>query len=217
VLAPSVVGPGAASAGGTNGAGADPAATEAAARAGVGEGAEVAASATTAATQGSPFKQTDHGLVWVCSRCDTENALELTVCGVCGTTFADSIRPPAERPNRDPGTAALWSLFLPGAGHAYLGNWSQAIARGVLSLWVLLVVAAGILLDDVPGSGLLGAIFGVAAFGLWGIAAHDAYREARGEDAMVVLKGRAFLYLVLGLLGLLFVVILGAGFSARPR
>jgi hypothetical protein len=47
------------------------------------------------------------------------------------------------------------------------------------------------------------------------VAAHDAYQEARGHSAATLLKGRVFMYVVLGLLGLLFVMLVGAAFQAR--
>ena len=165
--------------------------------------------------EGSAFTVTEEGIRWTCSRCDHSNALELQFCEVCGTSFAQAMSPPVERPQRDPGTAALVSLFLPGAGHAYLGLWPQALTRGIVSFWVLTVMLAGIIQGDVPGATLLAVTFGLIALLLWAAAAHDAYREARGETARVLLKGRTFLYLVLALLFLLFVLLLGAGISAR--
>jgi hypothetical protein len=57
--------------------------------------------------------------------------------------------------------------------------------------------------------------FGVVAFVLWLISAHDAFREARNEGAQALLKGRVFLWVTLGLLGFLFTMIVAAGLSAR--
>lgn len=158
------------------------------------------------------FKATERGVVWTCSRCDTENPLELQACSVCGTSFAEVVKgPEPERPARDPGTAALVSLFLPGAGHAYIGLWGQAVARGVISIWVVLTA----LLGGVQGSAPLVAVFGAAAAALWVIAAHDAYREAEGASAAAILKGRVFMYVVMGLLGILFVLLVATAFQAR--
>jgi hypothetical protein len=111
--------------------------------------------------------------------------------------------------------AAMLSLFFPGAGHGYLGLWGQAVARTVLSLWVLFVVLVSVLQRGQAGSAMIGFVFGVAATGLWAASAHDAYREARREPSLVLLKGKVFLYLVLGLLALLMLLLVSSGLRAR--
>lgn len=157
-------------------------------------------------SQRGAFTATDAGVLWTCARCGTQNPLEAESCSVCGATLAELVRPPAKpRPARDPGTTALISLFFPGAGHAYLGMWGDFVARGILQVWVVGVT----LLTAAQGGGTLVAIvFGVAAFGLWVVAAHDAFREANNEPSAAVLKGRVYMWVVLGLLGLLIVGIL---------
>ena len=60
-------------------------------------------------------------------------------------------------------------------------------------------------------------LFGVIAFALWLIAAHDAYREATGASSAVILKPRYFLYVVLGLLLLLLALLVLQGLEARRR
>ncbi|MDQ3981690.1 MAG: zinc ribbon domain-containing protein, partial [Actinomycetota bacterium] len=126
------------------------------------------------------FRSTEDGILWRCSSCDTENRLEEPACTVCGTPFAESVRPPEpERPQRDPGTTAMISLFFPGAGHAYLGLWPQAIARAVVSVWVVLM-AVFFAIGGKAASTPVAVLYGLAAFGLWGVAAHDAFREASG-------------------------------------
>ncbi len=136
-------------------------------------------------------------------------------CTVCGASFADTVREKApERTPRDPGTAALLSLALPGAGHWYLGLKGQAIARAVLSCWVVFVVIVSGIQRGVPGSVAIALAFGLAAFGLWFASAHDAYREARSEQSQVLLKGKVFVYLVLGLLFLLVALMIPAAVQA---
>ncbi|HEX2059046.1 MAG TPA: hypothetical protein VHI71_11850 [Actinomycetota bacterium] len=161
------------------------------------------------------FRSTEEGILWRCSSCDNENRLEEQACTVCGTPFAESVRPPGpERPQRDPGTTALVSLFFPGAGHAYLGLWAQAFARGVISVWVVLM-AVFFAIGGEGRSTPIAALFGAAAFGLWFAAAHDAFREANGETRQVLLQGRRFTYLVLGLLMLLLASLFLTAFSNR--
>lgn len=161
------------------------------------------------------FRSTEEGILWRCSSCDTENRLEEPACTVCGTPFAEAMRPPPpDRPARDPGTTAMISLFFPGAGHAYLGMWPQAIARGVISVWVVLM-ALFFALGGKGGSTPVALLYGAAAFGLWMTAAHDAFREANGETKQVLLQGRRFTYLVLGLLMLLLASLFLTAFANR--
>lgn len=151
---------------------------------------------------------------WACSKCATTNSLDTDACTACGTSFVATMKPPDRQgPERDPGTAAMLSLFMPGAGHGYLGMWGQAVARGVLGLWVSgIVLIAG--LQDGAGSGLIAIVFGVASFGLWAVTAHDAHREASHNPGAVILKGRAFLYTVLGLLAMLLCMLVISGLRA---
>ncbi|HYP23163.1 MAG TPA: hypothetical protein VEV43_06295 [Actinomycetota bacterium] len=184
-----------------------------AAPASVTSGAPASAGSVKPGVERGNFRSTDEGILWRCTSCDHENPLEDPACAVCGTPFAQAVRPPEpERAQRDPGTVALISLFFPGAGHAYLGLWPQAIARAVVSAWVMLM--AGVFAIGV-GVVSIAAVYGLAAFGLWGIAAHDAFREANGEPKRVLLQGRRFTYLVLGLLSVLLASIFLMSFAGR--
>ena len=160
------------------------------------------------------FTVTDAGITWLCPHCDTKNPLVAQLCSVCGTPFAEVVQPKVEKPKKDPNTAALLSLLLPGAGHAYIGSIGQAIARGVLSVWVVSVILLSLFAGGKGNSGLVVIVFGLVATALWMVGAHDAYREARGETKSVILKGKLFLYVTLGLLMLLFVLLVGASFQA---
>ena len=172
--------------------------------------------AKAARSEGSgAFTVTEAGITWKCDRCETTNPLEAQVCSVCGTTFAEVVRPKESRPERDPNMVALISLFLPGAGHMYLHLWPQGIARAIVSLWVVSVVVVSLMAGGAKNAATVPATFGLVATALWVLGAHDAYREARGESNQVILKGRVFLYLVLGLLMLLFFLLVSAGLSAR--
>lgn len=154
---------------------------------------------------------TSEGIEWTCAHCAAANPLAADSCSVCGASFADTIREeaPARSP-RDPGKAALFSLVFPGAGHAYIGLWGQAAARGVISTWVVMVAIFSALQRG-SGSGSMVATFSAVAFGLWLLGAHDAYREADLDAGAVLLKGRRFVFLVLGLLLLLAVLLVAAG------
>jgi hypothetical protein len=80
--------------------------------------------------------------------------------------------------------------------------WPQAVARAVVSVWVGLMT----LLFAISGKGTATAVaglFGLLSFALWVVAAHDAFREASDEPRRVLLYGRRFTFLVLGLLTML--------------
>jgi hypothetical protein len=146
--------------------------------------------------------------------CDSVNPFQLQLCSVCGAPFAATLRErEPQRPQRDPGTAALLSLLLTGAGHAYLGLWGQAVARAVTSLWVLFVMLSSALQQGLRAP--MPMAFGAAAFALWTVTAHDAYREAIGEPSGVLLTRRRFLYAVLGLLALSIVMVFATALGAR--
>jgi hypothetical protein len=81
----------------------------------------------------------------------------------------------------------------------------------------LLVAIVGLVDKDIPGALIMAGLFGVVALLLWIVAAHDAFREASNETARVLLRGRRFLYVVLGLMALLFVAMLMALMTARSR
>lgn len=149
------------------------------------------------------FKVTEGGITWICRMCETENPLAASTCLVCTSSFAQTLREPDEGViKRDPGTVTLMSLFFPGAGHAYLGLWPQAIARGMIAALVVLVTILGAV---APGSSSkpLATVFFMVSFGWWALSAHDAYREATGRRYAVILKDRGFLFAVLGILLLL--------------
>lgn len=173
----------------------------------------VAAQSSSHAAEGKTFLVDADGISWACKHCETVNSMETEICSVCGMSLADLLRPPGpERPKRDPNTVALISLFWPGAGHGYIGQWGQAIARAVVSLWVLIVAAVSLVQG---GIGAMATIFGGVAFALWAIAAHDAFQEASNAPGRVILRPRYFLWLVLGLLVLLMGMLMVQGLQAN--
>ena len=149
---------------------------------------------------GKAFLVGTDGIRWACKHCETVNSIETDVCSVCGMSFADLLRPAApDKPKRDPNTVALISLFWPGAGHGYIGQWGQAIARGVSFL--LLVVTSVTFAQS--GAGGMSVIFGGIAFSFWVVAAHDSFQEASNAPNKVILRPKYFLWFVMGVLVLL--------------
>jgi hypothetical protein len=154
--------------------------------------------APPSAAGAAAFHATEAGIAWTCRLCGHDNELERRACAVCDSLLAETLRPKEPPgPARDPGKAALMSLLWPGAGHAYSGQWGQAIARAVTSVWV---VAVGLATAAQGGPGSPAAlVFGLASFLLWLVCAHDAYRVAARESGAVLLTERAFVFVVLGL------------------
>ena len=70
---------------------------------------------------------------------------------------------------KSPLWAALLSLVLCGAGHAYLGRWPMALL--LLSLWAITGIVVPSALGWVP------------FFGIWALAVVDAYRGALAHNA----------------------------------
>ncbi len=156
--------------------------------------------------QHGPFTVTNFGVAWTCATCGTFNPITSEACQVCGATLRQTVEPGQGKvkKKRDPRLTAMIALAFPGAGHGYLGLWGEAVARIAIGAWLLAAVIAGLSVDA-AGSKVLGFVFVVFALGMWAVSAHDAYRAAEGQPNLSLLKGRMFLYLVLVLLGLLFV------------
>jgi hypothetical protein len=186
-------------------------ATLGAGTAGVG-GAPVGAAGTL---ERGPFTVVGESVAWRCSQCGTSNPIDEAFCSACATPFAITMEEPEAIRSSDPRTAALLSLLFPGIGHAYIGDWGAALARAVLSFWVLGLTLLMSMGSDIPGSAGLAFILGSAAVGLWLIAVHDAYRSATGAEALVILRGKRYLYVTVGLLGILFLGLVLATFASR--
>ena len=155
------------------------------------------------------------GINWACKHCETVNSIETQECSSCGMPFADLLRPPAVvRPKREPNMVALISLFWPGAGHGYLGDWGQAISRGIVSFWVLVVAAVAYAQS---GLGVMTLLFGAISFGFWAVTAHDAFQEASNAPNKVILRGKYLVYLVVGILFLLMGTLVIEGLQANAK
>jgi hypothetical protein len=160
------------------------------------------------------ISSSESAATWTCRLCETPNPLSADTCAVCGSTFSDTMRPPEPQVTGDPNQAALYSLFFPGAGHAYIGQWGQAVARAIMSAWVLLVTAFLLFGASGGSNKIFAAAFALVATALWLAAAHDAFREASGQQSLVLLQGRRYLYVTGTLMGLLFLMLLAGAATA---
>jgi hypothetical protein len=123
---------------------------------------------------------------WPCPTCGSQNPIELDMCSVCGTSFAQLLRQEEPRPTVSPRDAFLWSLTFPGVGHAKAGRAPDGIARGTL-----FVLSFGLALVIVLSGVSNGAVFAVvtllllSALTLYLGSAVEAYRIAEGGSPFV--------------------------------
>lgn len=123
---------------------------------------------------------------WPCPTCGSQNPIELDVCGVCGTSFAQLLRQDEPGPTVSPRDAFLWSLTFPGVGHAKAGRAADGVARGtlfVLSFGLALVVMlSGVSSRPVFAVAVLLLVSGLT---IYLGSAVEAYRIAEGGSPFV--------------------------------
>jgi hypothetical protein len=136
---------------------------------------------------------------WPCPTCGSANSIELDVCGVCGTSFAQLLRQDEPRPTVSPRDAFLWSLVFPGVGHAKAGRAPDGIARGTLFV-LTFGLALVIVLSGVSSPPVLGvvALLLVSALTIYLGSAAEAYRLAEGGSPFA--SARALLWATVALI-----------------
>lgn len=136
---------------------------------------------------------------WPCPTCGSLNPLELDVCSVCGTSFAQLLREDEPHSTVSPRDAFLWSLMFPGIGHAKAGRAPDGIARGTLFVLTfglsLVVVLSGV---SSPPVFAVMALLLVSALTIYLGSAAEAYRIADGGSTFV--SARALLWATVGLI-----------------
>jgi RNA polymerase subunit RPABC4/transcription elongation factor Spt4 len=136
---------------------------------------------------------------WPCPTCSSLNPIELDVCSVCGTSFAQLLRQDEPRSTVSPRDAFLWSLMFPGVGHAKAGRAPDGIARGTLFVLTfglaLVVVLSGV---SSPPVFAVMALLLFSALTIYLGSAAEAYRIADGGSTFV--SARALLWATVGLI-----------------
>jgi hypothetical protein len=136
---------------------------------------------------------------WPCPTCGADNPIELDVCAVCGTSFAQLLRQEEERPTVSPRDAFLWSLTFPGVGHAKVGRAPDGIARGTLFVLTfglaLVIVLSGV--STAPVFAVVVLLL-LTAVTLYLGSAAEAYRIADGGAPF--LSARALLWATVALI-----------------
>jgi hypothetical protein len=137
--------------------------------------------------------------MWPCPTCGSLNPLELDVCTVCGTSFAQLLRQDEPVPTVSPRDAFLWSLTFPGVGHAKAGRAPDGIARGTLFVLTfglaLVIVLSGV---SSPPVFAVVALLLVSAITIYLGSAAEAYRIADGGTTFV--SSRALLWATVALI-----------------
>lgn len=161
---------------------------------------EPAAAPVLARPSGGPAAAEDaRAATWPCPTCGSLNPLELDVCTVCGTSFAQLLRQDEPVPTVSPRDAFLWSLTFPGVGHAKAGRAPDGIARGTLFVLTfglaLVIVLSGV---SSPPVFAVVALLLVSAITIYLGSAAEAYRIADGGTTFV--SSRALLWATVALI-----------------
>jgi hypothetical protein len=171
--------------------------------------------ARIAPISGTRVRKGEHGIVWDCPTCGTENPIEIATCSGCGAPFSRLFEQPAPAPKVDPGRARSLSLLFPGLGHVAAGRAAEGLARAVVFAYAL--ITSIVILASRWGSGLgpflpLFVICFLAAVALYVLAAVDAGRAVRRERPL--LSMRALLYGAAGLIVITVVIVVILGIRA---
>ncbi len=154
-----------------------------------------------------PLRKAGDVVEWVCPRCERANPLDLTSCGLCGTSFYEAFGPAEqEAPARLRSAPVAAGLsVLPGAGHFYLGRPAEGFVRILLAAWWL---STGVLVRTSPGPLLVVKLTHLLAVGvLVLLSIADAYRTAEDAKVPALLSRKVIMYGSLTLIGLLMVAL----------
>jgi len=145
---------------------------------------------------------------WECPRCGEYHSMDQLACDVCGASFADRYRPvEAEAPPVNWQLALVLSALAPGAGHVALGRYGSGLAR--LLLFVVWLLGAFALLSGAgSGAAFVAAPLLLGATVLWVTGLVDIQRLREGRP--VLLSNRAFLWLVVAVVGVSLLGLFGA-------
>ena len=137
--------------------------------------------------------------MWPCPTCGSLIPIELDVCSVCGTSFAQLLRQDEPGPTVSPRDAFLWSLTFPGVGHAKAGRAPDGIARGTLFALTfgltLVIVLSGV---SSPPVFAVVVLLLASAITIYLGSAAEAYRIADGGSTFV--SARALLWATVALI-----------------
>lgn len=162
------------------------------------------------------FRSVAGAIDWRCATCDSWNPLEITRCAVCGASFSTALQGPedAAPPSAvSEQTAVLASVALPGLGHVLAGRRLTGWLRIIFFLgWAVggFLLARAAVSSGQPITPSLPLFVG--ALVIWVASVVDAQATVRtGSDTILV--PRVFMWLVIGVVGLLMVTFVAASLS----
>jgi hypothetical protein len=126
---------------------------------------------------------------WPCGTCGERNAIDLDVCAVCGTSFAELMRQDERPAQVDPKDAVVRSLIFPGLGHRLCGYPIEGLARGVLFAMVaVMAILAGLSGGRTATLKLMFLVFCLLAVVVYVGSAYEARGLAEGGGLLVDAK-----------------------------
>jgi hypothetical protein len=167
--------------------------------------AEVGQDGELLTSGGGRFRRHEGEIEWRCEVCQSWNLVGLARCTVCATPMTGPEAAPAPDRRATPPVVLLLTVLLPGAGHAALGRMATAWARGLTYLlWLLGGTTLLITALSSSESPLPGVILLLGAAALWLITLLDV-QSLLANRTRQILDARVFLWLVVGVIGLLMV------------
>lgn len=152
------------------------------------------------------FRRSGDAVDWRCEVCGRWNPLETPNCPACGTTLTEQFAEPDDAPaGVDATVAMIATAVLPGLGHLLLSRTGSGVARAVV--YVIWLLGGWLLLSEALGAGqsaLAAVPLLIGAAVVWAVSQYDTHLLLSGRDADAqLLRPRVFLWLVVGVIGLL--------------
>lgn len=151
------------------------------------------------------FRTTEEGVDWRCVVCESWNPIERQTCSTCQAPFSQSFGEEEPPPDVDETTALIATAVLPGAGHFLAGRTGAGISRAFIFIvwlaggWLLLSSASSSGQSTLPAFPLL-----LGALVVWVGSILDTRTAVRGGSSDTeLLRPRVFLWVVVGVIGLL--------------
>lgn len=178
-----------------------------------------AAPASAPSIPGAKVRRGEHGIVWDCPTCGTENPIEAPACSGCDAPFSRLFEEPEPAPKVDAGRAVSLSLLFPGLGHVAAGRTAEGLARAVVFAYALIVSIVVVVSRWGPGLGPflpLLVICLLAAVAMYVVSAVDAGRAVRRERPVLGMRAQLYGAAALIVITVAILVVLGIRAGNAP-